>query len=128
MFNSTYTIHHQYYRYVKISICCWSCGLYYGKIISNFAIDSCTAIYINVPNVVLRLSSIVPKFQNFKIYFDNYYTTLTLIVYLAKQGICSLGTLRRNRVPGIKLSNDKELKKKVEIIFQYTLHNYNYKI
>lgn len=72
-------------------------------------------------NVVLRLSRIVPKFQNFKIYFDNYYTTLALVVYLAKQGICSLGTLRRNRVPGIKLSDEKQLKKKSRGFFSECL-------
>jgi len=46
---------------------------------------------------------------------------LALVVYLAKQGICSLGTLRRNRVPGIKLSDEKQLKKKSRGFFSECL-------
>jgi len=49
-------------------------------------------------NVVVRLSRVVRKNQNYNIYFDNYYTTILLLVYLKRRGILSLGTVRRNRL------------------------------
>lgn len=52
-------------------------------------------------NVVVRLSREIPRNQNYRIYFDNYFTSLLLLEYLAKQGILSLGTIRRNRIPAL---------------------------
>lgn len=60
-------------------------------------------------NVVVRLSRVVPKNQNYKIYFDNYYTTILLLVYLKKIGILSLGTARRNRLCNVLLLQEKEM-------------------
>lgn len=64
-------------------------------------------------NVVIRLSQTVPNFQNHIIYFDNFYTSLPLMVYLRARGIYSLGTIRANRIPNSKLPTDKseEVKK-----------------
>lgn len=61
---------------------------------------------------VLRLSQIVPEDQHYQIYFDNYYTTLPLLLHLETKKIHSLVTIRRNRFPGLKLPEDKVLKKK----------------
>ena len=63
-------------------------------------------------NVVVRLCRNVPKHQNYKIFFDNYYTSIDFLVHLAKQGIHALGTVRPNRVPNKKIRSDKEMKKK----------------
>jgi hypothetical protein len=38
-------------------------------------------------NVVIRLSRNVPRNVNHKLFFDNYYTSLPLLVYLMKLGI-----------------------------------------
>jgi len=38
-------------------------------------------------NVVVCLSRIIPNNQNFKLFFDNYYTTLPLLIYLKKKYI-----------------------------------------
>lgn len=62
------------------------------------------------PNVVVRLSQKIPDFFNHVIYFDNFYTTLPLLVYLRSRGIFSLGTIRVNRIPNSKLSADEDLK------------------
>lgn len=62
-------------------------------------------------NVVVRLSRSVPSNENYRIFFDNYYTSLPLIEYLAKRGILSLGTIRRNRIPNCKLPEEKVFKK-----------------
>jgi hypothetical protein len=44
-------------------------------------------------NGVIRLSRNVPRNVNHKLFFDNYYTSFPLLVYLMKLGIYSLGTL-----------------------------------
>ena len=62
-------------------------------------------------NVVIRLSKMIPVNQNYRLYFDNYYTSPALLASLAKKGILSLGTARRNRIPNCKLPTDKEIKK-----------------
>ncbi|XP_065368731.1 piggyBac transposable element-derived protein 3-like [Calliphora vicina] len=62
-------------------------------------------------NIVLRLSRIVPRSQNYKLYHDNYYTAIPLMVHLAKEGIYSLGTVRRNRLPNCKLPSEASMKK-----------------
>lgn len=43
-------------------------------------------------NVAVRLCRIIPKQMNYKVYFDNYYTSLPLMVYLKSRQVCSLGT------------------------------------
>ncbi|XP_065645634.1 piggyBac transposable element-derived protein 1-like [Hydra vulgaris] len=62
-------------------------------------------------NVVKRLSTIIPANQIYRLYFDNYYTSLTLFAYLAKKGILSLGTVRHNRIPDCKFPTEKIIKK-----------------
>lgn len=63
-------------------------------------------------NVVVRLCREIPKNKNHKVYYDNYYTSLPLQVYLAEHGILSVGTVRRNRIPGVNVLSEDELKKK----------------
>jgi len=62
-------------------------------------------------NVVVRLTRGVPKNMNHRIYFDNYYTTIELIDYLNENGIHSLGTVRKNRIPNSRIPSDNILKK-----------------
>lgn len=61
-------------------------------------------------NIVLRLSRIIPKNENYRLYHDNYYTAVPLMVHLAKEGIYSLGTIRRNRLPNCKLPTEAQMK------------------
>lgn len=44
-------------------------------------------------NIVVRLARTIPIYQEYKLFFDNYYTSAELISYLSKQGIQSLGTI-----------------------------------
>ncbi|KAJ8913087.1 hypothetical protein NQ315_006588 [Exocentrus adspersus] len=62
-------------------------------------------------NVVVRLLRNVPVNKNHHVYFDNYYTTIPLLVQLAKRGILALGTVRRNRLPKCPFPSDKEMSK-----------------
>ncbi|XP_049306462.1 piggyBac transposable element-derived protein 1-like [Bactrocera dorsalis] len=63
-------------------------------------------------NVVVRLTQTVPNFKNHIVYFDNFYTSLPLLVYLRSRGIYALGTVRANRLPNCKLSKDIDVKNK----------------
>jgi len=49
-------------------------------------------------NVVIRLSRGIPLNKNHKLYFDNYFCSPSLQLYLAGRGIHSLGTVRPNRI------------------------------
>ncbi|XP_053969881.1 piggyBac transposable element-derived protein 2-like [Anastrepha ludens] len=60
-------------------------------------------------NIVVRLSRNIPDFSNHIVYFDNYFTSLGLLVYLRSRGIYSLGTFRANRVKNCKLCSDEQL-------------------
>lgn len=63
-------------------------------------------------NVVVRLLRGVPRKQNHIIYFDNFYTSLPLVVFLAKSGIHTVGTVQQNRIPNNKLPEKKNFMKK----------------
>ena len=61
-------------------------------------------------SIVLRLSKTVPKQINHKIVFDNYFIGMSLIRELKKEGIHSLGVVRKNKLMGCCLKNAKDLK------------------
>ncbi|XP_025191763.1 piggyBac transposable element-derived protein 3-like [Melanaphis sacchari] len=64
-------------------------------------------------NLVVRLCRIIPTDKNYVVYFDNYYTSLGLLVYLKNIGILSLRAVRRNRLKQVKLPNEKEFMKSI---------------
>lgn len=64
-------------------------------------------------NVVIRLTQTVPDFINHIIYFDNFYTSLPLQVYLRARGIFAVGTIRSNRIPNCKFPSGKDGKAKL---------------
>ena len=57
-------------------------------------------------NVVIRLSRTIPPMVNHKLFYDNYFTSPDLQLYLAKKGILSVGTVRSNRIPQCTLKSD----------------------
>ena len=61
-------------------------------------------------DIVLRLCETIPKMMNYKLYFDNYFTTIQLEVQLKKLGIFSIGTIRSNRLTDINMKDIKNLK------------------
>lgn len=63
-------------------------------------------------NVVAKLSATIPKNQNYKLFFDNWFTSIPLLTYLTKNGILPLGTVRANRVPDLQFPKESEMKKK----------------
>ncbi|KAL0151442.1 hypothetical protein M9458_053228 [Cirrhinus mrigala] len=63
-------------------------------------------------DVVMKLASTLPEGQNYKIYADNYFTCVPLVVKLLERGIHYVGTARQVRLPDCNLEDEKSLKKK----------------
>ena len=59
---------------------------------------------------VLRLCETCPVGTN--LYFDRYFTGVTLLERLMEKGISGTGTIMNNRFPNVGFSNDYKLKKK----------------
>ncbi len=81
------------------------------------------------PDVVLRLCSDI-KGKNFKVFFDNLFTTIPLIQRLRSDGIYSVGTIRKNRLMGAneKLLNERELRREGRGTTTYTTSSDNISI
>lgn len=72
--------------------------------------DNCPSLTTS-SNMVIKMAHTIPRQQNYKIFFDNWFTSLPLMVYLHKEGILPLGTARLNRITGLIMPNEKEFKK-----------------
>ncbi|KAK2709388.1 hypothetical protein QYM36_013151 [Artemia franciscana] len=66
--------------------------------------------------VVLRLAEAIPRNRNFKLLFDNFYTSISLIRELLLHGIHSAGIVTTNRLKGCNIEADDVLKKGEEKI------------
>ena len=53
-----------------------------------------------VESVILRLSENLPRQVNHKLFFDNYFSTMSIIQKLHAEGVLCLGTVRNNRLMG----------------------------
>jgi hypothetical protein len=62
-------------------------------------------------DVVLKLTSTLADHCNYKIFADNLFTSIPLIIKLGGRGIFYTGTVRQNRLQACKLKDEKELKK-----------------
>ncbi|KAK4300288.1 hypothetical protein Pmani_027505 [Petrolisthes manimaculis] len=62
-------------------------------------------------NIVLDLLQPIPRGVWHKVYFDNWFNSPLLHVALWKQGFCSIGTVRLNRVSGCSMPSDTQMKK-----------------
>ena len=69
--------------------------------------DKCTT-----ESVVLRHSEGIPKHNNHYPYFDNWFSTLDLMINLKSMGILATATFRSNRIGSCPLETEAELKKK----------------
>lgn len=69
-------------------------------------------------NVVLRLAEPIPKNRNFKLSFNNWFSSIPLMLELSQQGIHCLGTVRSNRLPGSSMMPDADLKRSGRGSFQ----------
>ena len=60
---------------------------------------------------VLKLCANVPPHQNYKIFFDNWFCTLELLLKLKEIGILAVGTTRSDRIAKFPLKTNKEMQK-----------------
>ena len=61
--------------------------------------------------IFIKQTKKVGRYQKFVIYFENFYTTVPLIVYLHTEGIVAVGTIRCNRIKNFKLPEEKIMMK-----------------
>ena len=71
----------------------------------------CESIGLSSGDIVLRMCLSLPKHQNYKVFFDNYFTHLVVLPRLKEWGMFAVGTLRQNRIKGCTLKTENELKK-----------------
>ncbi|XP_049786255.1 piggyBac transposable element-derived protein 2-like [Schistocerca cancellata] len=69
--------------------------------------------------IVIRLVEGLPKYKNFKVFTDNWFTSYNLISALKNYGILDVGTVRSTRLQGCNLKADSELKKQRRGSYDY---------
>lgn len=77
--------------------------LYSGK--HSTGSDNCGSM-----NTVLRLVSDLPQNRGYRLFFDNWFCTLSLMLQLQSMGILCTATIRSNRLGSCSLSSDADLK------------------
>ena len=72
-------------------------------------------------NIVIQLSKVVEADLNHVLCFDNWYTSMNLLVELSKRKIFAIGTVRSNRLLGCTLQSDSKLKKEEAALMKNAL-------
>ena len=70
---------------------------------------------------VLGLVEEIPKNQNYRVFFNNRFSTLPLLIKLQSMGILSTATCFSNRVAACTLMSDKDLKAAEPGSFDYRI-------
>ena len=65
----------------------------------------------NSASVVARLSALVPVHKNYKMFRDNWFSSVPLLVELKLKGILSLCTYQPHRIPSLNFPADHHIKK-----------------
>jgi hypothetical protein len=78
-------------------------------------------------SVVLKFSQEIPEFKNYTLGFDNYFSSLRLLVMLRQRGINGVGTIRSNRLRQLssEFEDDKSLKKRGRGAFDWRCDHQN---
>ena len=61
-------------------------------------------------NIVMCLLKNLEEHKDFKVYFDNWFTSVDLAKALKDSGLGAVGTICQNRLSGCQLASDKKLK------------------
>lgn len=69
-------------------------------------------------NILLGLASITPDNQSYKLFFDNWFTSVDLQVTLQKKKIHCVGTVCQSRLAGCNFSEDLAMKNKCRGAFE----------
>ncbi|XP_049794400.1 piggyBac transposable element-derived protein 2-like [Schistocerca nitens] len=70
-------------------------------------------------DIVIRFVEGLPKYKNFKVFTDNWFTSYNLISALKNYGILAVGTVRPTRLQGCNIKADGELKKQGRGSYDY---------
>ena len=62
-------------------------------------------------HVVLKLLETLPKYKNFKIFFDNWFSSISLCLALKDYGYLATAIIRADHTKGCPLPVEKNLKK-----------------
>ena len=62
-------------------------------------------------DVVMRLAEIIPKNENHKLFYDNWFSSMDLLCELQKNGIYVLSTFLPRRIPSIQFPTDSQMKR-----------------
>ena len=67
-----------------------------------------------VGNVVFQLTRMLMKHKRFKVFFDNFFSSVNLLKLLMDDGLLAVATLHKDRMKGAEqsLTSVKELKRK----------------
>ena len=80
-------------------------------------------------DIVLDLCETVPRFANYKVYSDNYFTTICFQIELKRLDIFIFSTVRPNRSVDLNIKVQKSYQRKVEVqwtIVSQKLKEWNY--
>lgn len=94
---------------------CFKFDLYCGKDPEDTARDD----LLLGPRVVLNMLDCIEKPENHCVYFDNFFTSRDLLIYLRNLGYRATGTVRENRVGDCPLLSSNELKKTARGNYDY---------
>ncbi|XP_049833690.1 piggyBac transposable element-derived protein 1-like [Schistocerca gregaria] len=94
-------------------VCVWKGIVYISEVYcgKHYPLPECKDLGANA-NVILYLCKVIPRQQNHLLYFDNWFTTIPLLLKLAHMKIFWLWTVRANRFPSRVVATDKDLGKK----------------
>ena len=62
-------------------------------------------------SIVMRFVEKLPERENFKVYFDNFFTSIPLLIELKEKGFHALGVLKTNRMSGAILKSKGDMKR-----------------
>ena len=62
-------------------------------------------------SIVMRLVENMPRNENFKVFFDNYFTSIALLLELKALGMDSLGVVKSNRMAGAVVKPNSSMQK-----------------
>lgn len=100
----------------KIFVLCSSDGMVHNFIFYQGAGTTISDKYKNYglgTSVILSLADgVIPQHKNYKLFFDNFFSSITLFRELKALGILAAGTVRKNRLESCPLVTDKVLQER----------------
>uniref|UniRef100_A0A0K8VPL0 PiggyBac transposable element-derived protein 1 n=1 Tax=Bactrocera latifrons TaxID=174628 RepID=A0A0K8VPL0_BACLA len=86
-------------------------------IVYDFALyvgdGTCPSFGLSISSdIVLHLASNVHRDKNYKLFFDNWFSSISLMIALIERGILAAATIRGNRIKNCSLMNENDLMKK----------------